>query len=147
MQQKEYPGIEQTYQNRYSADDAENLSEPQRYGVGESYSVEEQQEQYPETGEVEKDGQTESYGTDAGLEFACSRQDEDDQESRLRQAFDDNCDGDNETQRYYGSSRNAADPPAPYVEPVGELRDADDQQTPASYCGDEDVGISTTQRY
>jgi hypothetical protein len=55
VQKEDYPGVERTYQNRYSADDAENLSDTQQYAGGESYSVEEQQEDYPETGEVEKE--------------------------------------------------------------------------------------------
>jgi hypothetical protein len=149
-QEEEYPGVEQGYQNGYSADDAETVSESQQYADGESYSVEEQQEDYPGTGEVEKedypeteeveqeeysengeaeqDEQTQSYGTDARREFAYSRQNEYDQEPRLEQAFDDNCDEDNETQRY-DNSRNAADQQAPYVEPVDGSRDADDQQS------------------
>jgi hypothetical protein len=151
--QQEHP-----YQNKYSADDAEDLSGSQRYAGGESYSIEERQEDYPrtgeveqgdhpETGEVEQDGQTESYGTDAGREFAYSRQNADDQEPRFGQAFDDNCDDYNETQRYSANLRNAAEQPAPYVEPVSEFRDADNSQTIASYCGDEDAGASMTQRY
>jgi hypothetical protein len=100
QQEEEYPGEEQAYQNRYSADNAESLSEFQRDAGNESYSAEEQQEDYPETREVEKedyletgkvkqeeytetgeaeqDEQTQSYGTDARQEFAYSRQNEDD---------------------------------------------------------------------
>jgi hypothetical protein len=178
-QEEEYPGVEQGYQNGYSADDAETVSESQQHADGESHSVEEQQEDYPETGEVERedypeteeveqeeypeteeagqedypengeaeqDEQTQSYGTDARREFAYNRQNEDDQEPRLEQAFDDNCDEDNETQRY-GNSRNAADQQALYVEPVDGSRDADDQQIPASYCGDDDAEAAMAQRY
>jgi hypothetical protein len=90
---------------------------------------------------------TESYGTDAGREFAYSRQNADDQEPRFGQACNDNCDEYNETQRYSANLRNAAEQPAPYVEPVSEFRDADNSQTIASYCGDEDAGASMTQRY
>jgi hypothetical protein len=169
QQEEEYPGVERAYQNRYRADNAENLSESQQSADGESYRVEEQQEDYPETGQVERedyleteeveqgdcletgeaeqDEQTQSYGTDARREFAYSRQNEDDQEPRLEQAFDDNCDNDNGTQRYYDNSRNAADQPAPYVEPMDESRDGNDQQTPALYCGDDDAGAAMTQRY
>jgi hypothetical protein len=153
-QEEGYPGVDQAYQNGYSADDAEDLSESQQYTGGESYSVEEQQEDYPETGKAEKedypqtgevrqeyyqetekaeqDEQTQSYDTDVRREFAYIRQNVVDQEPRLEQAFDENCD-DNVTQRY-GNSRSAADQPAPpYVEPVDESHNADDQQTRASY--------------
>jgi hypothetical protein len=158
QQEEEYPGVEQAYQNTYCADNAENLSESQRYADGESYSVEEQQEHcpeteqaeqedYPETGKAEQDEQTRSYGTDARREFAYSRQNEDDQEPRLERTRNDNCDENNETQRYYSNSRNAADQPAPYIEPMGGFRNADDQQTPALYCGDDDAGAAMTQSY
>lgn len=150
-QQEEYPGVERIYRNSYGADDAENLSYSQRYADGGSYNADEQQKNYPEAGEGELNWQTESYGTDAGREYAYGRQNEDEQEPRLGQAFDDNRSEYERPQCYHGNARNeyrnATDQVTYNDEPVGEYREADDQQTPASYSGNNDAGMSSTQRY